>query len=251
MTAWAKLYRNSMAQDVDTKLGGPYRGFPETRASLIDAAARGDSTLSRDALDAIITAYWKPAYKHVRVKWRRSNEEAKDLIQGFFAAFSSPEMLARFDASRGSFRNYLRSCVDRYVMKQHEYDTREKRGGATALDFAEAERELAATPEASPEEVFFREWRRQMFALALDDLRRHALATGRELQYRVFEQYDLAEDDRPRYADIAREHGLNETAVVNYLAWARRELRRLVVLRLSAVTAGEAELRSETRTIFR
>ncbi len=241
-----------MALDADTKLGGPYRGFPDTHASLIDAARQGGATLSRDALEAIVIAYWKPAYKHVRVKWRRSNEEAKDLIQGFFVAFCAPEMLARFDSARGSFRNYLRGCLDRYVMKQHEYDTREKRGGrAAALDFDAAERELAATPVASPEEVFFREWRRQMFALALDDLRSHALASGRELQYRVFEQYDLAEGDRPRYADIAREHGIDETAVVNYLAWARRELRRRVVVHLSALTAGEAELRSETRAMFR
>jgi hypothetical protein len=67
----------------------------------------------------------------------------------------------------------------------------------------------------------------------------------------VFEQYDLADGDRPRYADLAREHGIAETTVVNYLAWARRELRRRVVERLSEVTAGEAELRSETRALLK
>lgn len=240
-----------MAQDADTKLGGPYRGFPDTRSSLIDAAARADGPTSRDSLDAIITAYWKPAYKHVRLKWRRSNEEAKDLVQGFFTAFTEDGVLARFDSTRGSFRNYLRTCLDRYVLKQHEFATRTKRGGSTsAIDFEEAERELAAAPSASPEEIFFREWRRQMFGLALDDFRRHALATGRELQLRVFEQYDLADNDRPRYADLAREHGIPETTVVNHLAWARRELRRHVVERLAAVTAGPAELRTETRALF-
>lgn len=240
-----------MAQDADTKLGGPYRGFPDTRISLINAAA-GDHTLSRNAMEAIVAAYWKPAYKHVRTKWRRPNEDAKDLIQGFFAAFSAPHVLARFDPARGSFRNFVRACLDHHVIKQHEYDTREKRGGAVrTLDFDEAERELAATPDISPEEVFFREWRRQIFALAVDDLRNYAISTGRDLQYRVFEQYDLADGDRPRYADIALEHGIAETTVVNYLAWARRELRRRVMERLSKVTAGEAELRSETRVLLR
>jgi len=240
-----------MAQDADTNLGGPYRGFPETHASLIDAAARGDATLSRDALEAIITAYWKPAYKHLRAKWRRSNEEAKDLTQGFFAAFSEQDTLARFDPARGSFRNYLRTCLDHYVQKQHEFATREKRGGTLGtIDFEQAERELATAPESSPEEVFFREWRRQMFVLALDDLRRHAMSSGRELQFRVFEQYDLADGERPRYADLAREHGVAETTVVNYLAWARRELRRRLVQRLAEVTANAAELRSETRALL-
>jgi len=241
-----------MPQDADTRLGGPYRGFPDTRPSLIDAAAQGDAKLSRDAMEAVITAYWKPAYKHVRTKWRRSNEEAKDLIQGFFATLFEPAVLARFDPARGSFRNYLRTCLDRHVLKEYEFATREKRGGTAAtLDFEEAERELAAAPAASPEEVFFREWRRQMFALALDDLRRSAISTGRNLQFRVFEQYDLADAERPRYADLAREHGIAETTVVNYLAWARRELRRRVVERLADVTAGADELRSETRALLR
>jgi RNA polymerase sigma factor (sigma-70 family) len=232
-----------MPQDADTKIGGPHRGFPETRSSLIDAAAQGDSRMSRDALDAIITTYWKPAYKHVRMKWRRSNEEAKDLVQGFFAAFTAPGALARYDPARGSFRNFLRTCLDHYVLKQREFATREKRGGTAAtLDFEEAERELATTPAASPEEVFFREWRRQMFALALDDLRAQ--------QFRVFEQYDLADGERPRYADLAREHGVAETTVVNHLAWARRELRRRLVERLAEVTPGAAELRSETRALL-
>jgi RNA polymerase sigma-70 factor (ECF subfamily) len=240
-----------MPHDADTRLGGPYQGFPETRVSLIDAAALGGAGLSRDALDAVITAYWKPAYKHIRSKWRRSNEEAKDLTQGFFAALSGRDTLASFDPARGSFRNYLRSCLDRYVLQQHEFENRQKRGGAAeTLDFDEAERELAASPEASPEQVFFREWRRQMFALALDDLRRHALGSGRELQFRIFEQYDLADGDRPRYADLARQHGVAETTVVNHLAWARRELRRLLVDRLAGVTASPAELRGETRALL-
>ena len=241
-----------MAQDADTRLGGPYRGFPDTRSSLLDAAAQPDGTISRDSLEAIITAYWKPAYKHIRMKWRRPNEEAKDLVQGFFASFSATGVLARFDPTRGSFRNYLRTCLDHYVLKQHEFATREKRGGAVVtIDCEEAERELLTSPAASPDEIFFREWRRQMFGLALDDLRRHAMSTGRELQFRVFEQYDLTDGERPRYSELAREHKIAETAVVNHLAWARRELRRFLVERLADVTAGAAELRNETRALLK
>lgn len=241
-----------MAPDADTKLGGPYRGFPDTRSSLLDAGAQPDGRISRESLEAIVTAYWKPAYKHVRLKWRRPNEEAKDLVQGFFAALSATDVLARFDPTRGSFRNYLRTCLDHYVLKQHEFATREKRGGAVAtIDFEEAERELTTSPAASPEEIFFREWRRQMFGLALEDLRRDAMDTGRGLQFRVFEQYDLADGERPRYSDLAREHNIAVTAVVNHLAWARRELRRRLVARLAEVTGGAADLRTETRVLLR
>ena len=174
------------------------------------------------------------------------------LGSGLLTLLPDSGLLARFDPARGSFLNYLRTCLDQYVVKQHEFAARQKRGGTAAiLDFEQAERELAATPAASPEDVFFREWRGEVFARALDDLRRHAAASGRELPLRIFEQYDLADGDRPRYADLARQHEIAETAVVNYLAWARRELRRLVVERLKLVTAGPAELRGEIGAVFR
>jgi DNA-directed RNA polymerase specialized sigma24 family protein len=238
-----------VAYDPDTALGGAHQGFPTTRRSLIRSAA-GTGGPARDALDAIIAVYWKPAYKHVRIQWRRSNDEAKDLVQGFFAALLEQEILANFDASKARFRTYLKSCLDRFVMKQDESARRVKRGGAASFvfDFEAAERELAGSP--SPEDIFFHEWQREMFALALQDLKQHCQAAGKQVQYRIFEQYDLAEAERPGYAALAAEHSIPVTAVTNYLAWVRRELRRLLLARLSAITAGEDECHAELRDLF-
>ena len=86
--------------------------------------------------------------------------------------------------------------------------------------------------------------------LGLEDLRDHCQAAGKQLQHRVFEQYDLADGDRPNYAALAAEHGIPVTSVTNYLAWARRELRRLVVARLSSITSGDTECRAEMRVLF-
>jgi DNA-directed RNA polymerase specialized sigma24 family protein len=186
----------------------------------------------------------------VRIQWRRSNEEAKDLVQGFFAALIEQEILANFDPAKARFRTYLKACLDRFVMKQDESAHRLKRGGGAALvfDFDAAERELAGAPSA--EDVFFREWQREMFALALQDLRDHCQAHGKQLHHRIFEQYDLAEADRPSYGSLAAEHGIPLTAVTNHLAWTRRELRRLLLLRLSSVTAGDGECLAELRALF-
>ena len=40
------------------------------------------------------------------------------------------------------------------------------------------------------------------------------------------------------------------TQVTNHLAWARRELRRLVLARLAEVTGSDAELRDEAEELF-
>ena len=87
--------------------------------------------------------------------------------------------------------------------------------------------EQAAAAE-SPEEIFEREWRRQLFALALEDLRAECERAGKHTQWAVFEAYDLAEGERPSYAELAARHGVPETQITNYLAWARRTLRALV-----------------------
>ena len=135
-------------------------------------------------------------------------------------------------------------------MKQDESAGRLKRGGGLTqvFDFDAADREIAGAP--SVEDVFLREWQREMFALALQDLRDCCHRHGKQIHHRIFEQYDLAESARPNYAELAAEHGIPVTTVTNHLAWARRELRRLVLLRLSAVTSGDSECQAELRVLF-
>jgi RNA polymerase sigma factor (sigma-70 family) len=192
--------------------------------------------------------YWKPVYRFIRIKFRKDNEDAKDLTQGFFTSALERDFFARFDPARASFRTYLRMAVERFVINQHAAMNRQKRGGDIQFEPLE---DYAAISE-SPEQVFEREWQRQLFELALDDLRAHCTAVGKQLQLLIFEAYDLAvgEDQRPSYASLAARHGIPETAVTNHLAWARRTLRGFVTERLRGVTSGEQELRKEMRRVW-
>ena len=135
-------------------------------------------------------------------------------------------------------------------MKQDERANRLKRGGGATMlcDFEAAEREIAGAP--SVEDVFLREWQRQMFALGLEDLRAFCQSTGKTRAVCRLRAYDLAEGDRPSYAELATQHAIPVTSVTNYLAWARRELRRLVLLRLSSVTSGDPECQAELHVLF-
>ncbi|MBZ5728541.1 MAG: sigma-70 family RNA polymerase sigma factor [Acidobacteriia bacterium] len=238
-----------MPPDPDTAIGGPHDRFPSTRLSLLEAASAG--ALPNDALGQVVALYWKPVYKYIRLKRHKDNEEAKDLTQSFFASALERDFFQRFDPQKASFRTYLRMALDRFTANEHAAGHRLKRGGEatiTALDFARAEAEaVAARPSDSPEELFQREWQRQLFALAVEDLRGHCARTGKQLQFQVFEEYDLAGGERPPYAELARRHGIAVTALNNHLAWSRRMLRELVVDRLRGVTSGERELREETR----
>jgi len=227
----------------DTAIGGPYGRFPSTHLSLIQAA--GDSVPS-EALDRVMAIYWKPVYRFVRLKFHQDNEDAKDLTQSFFAAALERDLFLRFDASKASFRAYLRMAVERFAANRYAEAHRQKRGGE--VHFVPVE-DCNAAGE-SPEEAFEREWRRQLFALALDDLRAFAMREGKQLHFAIFEAYDLASGERPAYAALAERHGIAETSVTNHLAWARRMLRGFVTERLRGVTPGERELREELRRVW-
>jgi RNA polymerase sigma factor (sigma-70 family) len=229
--------------DADTLIGGQNWRFPDTRPSAISAAVSKDEDRRRPGQEAIVAAYWKPVYRYIRVRWRRSNEDAKDLTQSFFAAALEKRFFEAYDAGKGTFRTFLRVCLDRFLANDRKFESRQKRSADfVALDFD------AAGPE-SPEEIFEREWARSLFEDAVDDLRESLRARGRGIWFEVFERYDLAENPAS-YEQLAREFAIPATSVTNYLAAARRELRKLVLERLRSVTAG-SEFRGEAKALFK
>jgi len=230
--------------------------FPATRHSIVAAAQSNDPTERSRALEAIMAAYWKPVYKYIRRRWGVTTEDAQDLTQEFFARLLEKDFLDAYDPDKGRLRTFLRTCVDRLYWNQSRDAQRLKRSGGSsplALDFEEAERELAkvAVPE-SIEEYFEKEWVRSLFSLALQRLRRQCESGGKAIHFALFERYDLAEQDasRPSYAQLAREFGLAITDVTNYLAFARREFRRSALDQLREMTANEEEFRREAQALL-
>jgi RNA polymerase sigma factor (sigma-70 family) len=241
--------------------------FPATRHSLVAGIASSDQQIRRIAFDALVSAYWRPVYKYVRIKWRADHEDAADLTQEFFARAFEKNSLGRFDPVRARFRTFLRVCLDGFVSNEHKAASRIKRGGAVSfvpLDFAAAERELSALPVApsradgssvpgvDDDTLFRQEWVRALFADSVAALRESCNAAGKQVQFEVFQRYDLDDgcDGRPTYAQLAAELKIPTTQVTNYLAFARRELRRLVLERLREVCATDDEFRLEARELL-
>jgi len=229
--------------DADTAIGGPLGRFPTTQLSLLKAATSG---LSNEALNRVIALYWKPVYRFIRIKFRKNNEDAKDLTQSFFTTALQRDFFARFDPSKAAFRTYLRMAVERFAANQHAAEHRQKRGGD--VEFVPVD-DQAITGE-SAEQIYEREWQRQLFALAIDDLRGHCERSGKQIQLQIFDAYDLAEGDRPSYAELAARHHIPESSVTNHLAWGHRTLRGFVTERLRGVTSGETEFRLEMRRVW-
>ena len=128
--------------------------FPVTRLSVVERTRSGDEDTRRIALATIIEAYWKPAYKYLRVKWSLGPDQAADLTQEFFTTTLEKDVVERYDPARARFRTYLRLCLDGFASNARKAERRLKRGGGVRmvpLDFETAEGEIAShEPSAMP-----------------------------------------------------------------------------------------------------
>jgi hypothetical protein len=110
---------------------------------------------------------------------------------------------------------------------------------------------VAASVE-SFDEYLEKEFVRNLFTLAVADLRAFCEGHGKLQHFQLFERYDLDDSvtSRPSYAELAQEFGISVTDVTNHLAYVRREFRRITFEKLREMTCSEAEFRREARALL-
>jgi RNA polymerase sigma factor (sigma-70 family) len=230
--------------------------FPATRWSVIVAARSAQPEQRERALEILVAAYWKPVYKYIRLRWDRDNDQAKDLTQEFFFRLLEKDFFARYDPQRARLRTFLRVCVDHLIANEDKAARRLKRGGEInflSLDFESAEGELRQIdiPSSDMEDFFEREWVRSVFSLSLERLRRECEERDKTTHFQLLEFYDIDEGGKElTYEQSGQRFGLKTSDVTNYLAYARREFRRIVLEQLREMTGSEEEFRRETRTLL-
>jgi RNA polymerase sigma factor (sigma-70 family) len=232
--------------------------FPATRLSVVERTRSGNAETRRVAMATIIEAYWKPAYKYLRVKWALDADEAADLTQEFFTSTLEKEVVEKYDPARARFRTYLRLCLDGFASNARKAERRLKRGGGVTivpLDFETAEGEIATYEPAvgaDVDELFYREWVRALLERSVDDLKRHADDAGRPDMFEVFARYDLIDDGevRPTYTVIASALNLTTATVTNHLAAMRRQFRKIVLDRLRELTSSDEEWEAEAAKLL-
>src|SRR5215510_4443383 len=171
--------------------------FPLTRHSTIRAVWSTDAAERSRGYEALISAYWMPVYKYLRIRWEKSIDDAKDLTQGFFLEAMEKDFFQRFDPGKARFRTFLRACLDGFASNQEKSASRLKRGGGleiTSLDFQDAEDQIGRAvemPGGSIEALFEKEWKRSVYNLALDLFQARLVEQGKQVQFQLFEAYVL------------------------------------------------------------
>lgn len=219
--------------------------WPSTRWTFILGAADPAPQRRLECWEGLVTRYWRPVYSHIRSRWKRDVEDAKDLTQDFFTRLIEAQTVNRAEPRRGRFRSFLRACLENFLRDEHKHRSRLKRGGeAVRVPFDRAE-EMTST-EGDP---FDREWKRVIVSAATEELERKYRCEGKERYWSAFQLYYLTDPPAP-YESIARTLNCSETDVTNYLHHARRTLRDHIQAVIRDSVDTEEDLRQEYGELF-
>src|ERR1041384_2637158 len=106
--------------------------FATTHWSVVVSATQTSSVAGRVALEKLCGSYWYPLYAYVR-RQGHGPEEAKDLTQAFFARLLEKHYLAHADPTRGKFRTFLLTSLQRFLVNEWQKLRALKRGGGAPL----------------------------------------------------------------------------------------------------------------------
>lgn len=242
-------------KDKDTTLGGPSKEFPLTTAGFLEEVRRFGPENPK-GVEELCRRYWKPVYLFIRVAWAKTNEDAKDLTQAFFAWVMQGDVLSRYRSGQAAFRTFLKALVRRFVADERKAAGRQKRGGGAGfVSFDEEaprlEDVVADARAADPEKVFDQAWLVSVMKYAVAAVRDRLLKEGREAHFRIFEETDLrGGPDGPSSAELGRKFGLTDRQVRNILITVRRQLREEIRSELARQTGSPEEFQEEWNALL-
>jgi RNA polymerase sigma factor (sigma-70 family) len=233
----------------------PGSSFLTTRWSVLAATSSPDPVLSRAALETLCAGTWYPLYAFVRRRGHGA-EDARDLVQGFFARFLEKADLGSLDPARGRFRSFLLASIRNWLADEHERETARKRGGGVApisIDFDAADERYRIDPghELTPERLFERQWALALLDLALRRVEEEYRATGKA---DLFESLKPALQGRSKdvpLAEIAARLGSSEGAVKVASHRLRQRFRDALRAEIAETVSTEEEIEEEIRDLFR
>jgi RNA polymerase sigma-70 factor (ECF subfamily) len=217
-----------------TSLGGLNRQFPPTQWTMIADPKRRKAILAE-----LYTKYWKPLYHYLRCKGF-GNEEAKDLVQGFFTEnVLGREFLERVDRTKGRFRNFLLVAIRNYAINvQKKNKTPSKQDDETD--------EPAGVDD--PETEFNRAWADQLLQQVLKELENECHRRGKIAHWQIFREWLLEPtiDDRADMSSICAKYGVaSASQAYNMISKTKIRFRGILRKHLRSFVDSDAQVDDE------
>lgn len=237
----------------DTTMGGPARELPSTMWTQLAKASDPTLPEHRECLNLLVQRYWKPVYAYIRMRWRKSVEDAKDLTQGFFAHMLDKNYFARVRPERGTFRAYLLTALKHFLVDaKRAGEARRPESGLFSLEAADEELRELGDPRSgdSPDLVFEREWFHQVLEGATTELRSELAQKGKESHFEIFRICCLDDAKPPTYEELGGRFGLSHGEVRHSLERTRVRLREIVRARVREYVLRDEDVDPELQEIL-
>jgi len=224
--------------------------FATTHWSMV-LTAQGESPEAEHALEKLCCTYWRPLYAFVR-RQGLGPEDAKDVIQEFFAGFLRRQNFKAICQEKGRLRSYLLVSLKRFLASQQRRASTVKRyqsGPSIPLDeLLVSERcDFNLAENLSPDAIYERRWVLTVLDQVLARLRREYQATGKRDLFDRLKESLVGDTPAPLQVEIAAELGMTENAVNQAFHRFRQRYRVLLREEIATTVAQPGEIEDELR----
>jgi len=234
--------------------------FRTTRWSKF-SALRSPMEIDRDyAREFLFRRYWKPCFVFL-VRSGCPEEDAKDIVQGFFAHCHTSDFFAKAERRLGTFRSFLIQALKNFQAKDYRKSQAQKR---RPKDVVISLDELAdpdhgghqPSVRETPENVFHRVWILELINRALVGLTVEYMTKGKTAHIGILREsliLPILEGSRkPTMRYLAERFGLDgETQARNHLGTAKAAFRRHLEAEIQTYAKSKEEVDDEIADLFR
>jgi DNA-directed RNA polymerase specialized sigma24 family protein len=236
-----------------TNVGGSRSRFETTQWAEMRAFAGLDESQRRVVLDGLIDKYWKPVYCYLRRKGY-DNERAKDLTQGFFHEIvMGCRLIEKADESKGRFRTFLLTALNRYVVSTHRHQTAGKRrpaGGVAALHETAETTLSRASEDMGPDEAFTYTWAIELLQEVLAELKEQCRHDGKEVHWHLFQARVLdpilGRQEPPALSQLCEQFNVaSPVKAENMIVTVKRRFQAAMRSRVREYVASDGDVEQE------
>jgi DNA-directed RNA polymerase specialized sigma24 family protein len=229
--------------------------FNSTHWSVVLSAGSEASPASREALEKLCRAYWRPLQAFAR-RLGHSEHDAQDLTQGFFAHFLEKGYIRVADPERGRFRTFLLSSFQHFIQAEWIKARAAKRGGGHPLlsldELSVAEQESVPQPvnEAAANAVFDRQWASEVFSLAIARLKNEFALAGKAGDFQELKCFLSQPGHKEAYALAANHLDTQPETIAVAVHRLRRRYGELLRAEIENTVSHADEVEDELRYLM-
>jgi len=219
----------------DTSYGGGSSRFATTEWTKILNSELGGAVLAE-----LYAKYWRPVYSYLRRKGF-GNDEAKDLIQGFFSEkVLGQQLLQKADRTKGKFRTFLLTSLKNYATDLHR-----KEHPAQELDGQPEKPSRTADPETE----FDMAWAQELLQAVLKELEAECRSRRKDAHWELFRIWLLDADTGDGELDmsgICTRYGIKDASTAyNMISNLKGRFRKILRRRLRPHVDSDAAVDEE------